>query len=139
MHGKEYTYPIACFLVLKAGGVDEHGVLRGAQGKGAQVLRLAAQLGSELRGVLYVLDEPTIGLHPQDNERLLHTLADLKQRGNTLLVVEHDEEMMRAADWIIDMGPEGGLKGGMVCAEGTPEELAKSAKTPTGEYLRKYL
>lgn len=90
-----------------------------------QRIRLAAQLGSALRGVLYVLDEPTIGLHPADNERLLDTLAELKSRGNTLLVVEHDEETMRRADHLIDLGPGAGIHGGEVVASGTFEDLQR--------------
>ncbi len=97
-----------------------------------QRIRLAAQLGSELRGVLYVLDEPTIGLHPRDNERLLSTLADLKQRGNTLLVVEHDEDTMRCADHIIDLGPGAGVHGGEIVAQGTFAEVAANPASVTG-------
>lgn len=89
-----------------------------------QRIRLASQLGSHLRGVLYVLDEPTIGLHPRDNELLLGTLDELKRRGNTLLVVEHDEDTMRRADHIVDMGPGAGIHGGRIMAQGTFEELA---------------
>ncbi|MBR4108579.1 MAG: excinuclease ABC subunit UvrA [Akkermansia sp.] len=101
-----------------------------------QRIRLAAQLGSELRGVLYVLDEPTIGLHPKDNERLLSTLEELKERGNTLLVVEHDEDTMRAADEIIDLGPGAGVHGGQVMAQGTPEYVMNHAQSLTGQALR---
>lgn len=100
-----------------------------------QRIRLAAQLGSELRGVLYVLDEPTIGLHPRDNERLLSTLADLKQRGNTLLVVEHDEDTMRCADHIIDLGPGAGVHGGEIVAQGTFDEVAANPHSVTGRAL----
>ena len=100
-----------------------------------QRIRLAAQLGSELRGVLYVLDEPTIGLHPQDNERLLHTLADLKHRGNTLLVVEHDEDTMRAADHIIDLGPAAGVHGGEIMAQGSFDEVEHNPASVTGRAL----
>ena len=100
-----------------------------------QRIRLAAQLGSELRGVLYVLDEPTIGLHPQDNSRLLDTLADLKRRGNTLLVVEHDEDTMRAADHLIDLGPGAGIHGGEVVAQGTFAQVARNRKSVTGQAL----
>src|SRR5947208_9219934 len=84
----------------------------------SQRIRLAAQLGSNLRGVLYVLDEPTIGLHPRDNVRLLDTLAALKDKGNSLVVVEHDDETMRRADHIIDLGPRAGMHGGEVVAKG---------------------
>ncbi len=101
-----------------------------------QRIRLAAQLGSNLRGVLYVLDEPTIGLHPRDNERLLSTLDDLKRRGNTLLVVEHDEDTMRRADHIIDLGPGAGIHGGQVVAEGTLSDIMKSPASVTGQAFR---
>src|SRR4029077_11458773 len=84
----------------------------------AQRIHLATQIGSGLVGVMYVLDEPTIGLHQRDNERLLQTLIRLRDIGNTLLVVEHDEEMIRAADWIIDLGPGAGVHGGEIVAEG---------------------
>lgn len=100
-----------------------------------QRIRLAAQLGSELRGVLYVLDEPTIGLHPKDNARLLSTLDDLKNRGNTLLVVEHDEETMRQADKIIDLGPGAGVHGGDVVAQGSFAEVMKNPCSVTGSAL----
>lgn len=97
-----------------------------------QRIRLASQLGSHLRGILYVLDEPTIGLHPSDNERLLDTLDDLKRRGNTLLVVEHDEETMARADRIIDMGPGAGIHGGTVVAKGTLKDIAALPESVTG-------
>ncbi len=98
-----------------------------------QRIRLAAQLGSNLRGVLYVLDEPTIGLHPRDNDRLLATLDDLKHRGNTLLVVEHDEDTMRRADHLIDMGPGAGIHGGQVVAEGSLDEIMHNSASVTGQ------
>src|SRR5437588_11802419 len=91
-----------------------------------QRIRLAAQLGSNLRGVLYVLDEPTIGLHPRDNLRLLETLSALRQKGNSLVVVEHDEETMRRADYIIDLGPRAGHHGGQVVASGTLQDIERS-------------
>lgn len=100
-----------------------------------QRIRLAAQLGSELRGVLYVLDEPTIGLHPMDNERLLGTLRTLKERGNTLLVVEHDEETMRQADHVIDLGPGAGIHGGEIVAQGTLEDVLRQPASVTGQAL----
>ncbi len=100
-----------------------------------QRIRLAAQLGSELRGVLYVLDEPTIGLHPRDNARLLSTLAELKQRGNTLLVVEHDEDTMRSADHIIDLGPGAGVHGGQIVAEGSFDDVIANPCSVTGQAL----
>ena len=101
-----------------------------------QRIRLAAQLGSNLRGVLYVLDEPTIGLHPRDNERLLTTLDDLKRRGNTLLVVEHDEDTMRRADHIIDLGPGAGIHGGQIVAEGTLDDIMQNQASVTGQAFR---
>jgi excinuclease ABC subunit A len=101
----------------------------------AQRIRLAAQLGSNLQGVCYVLDEPTIGLHPRDNQILLNALATLSDKGNTLVVVEHDEDTIRRADHIIDIGPGAGKRGGRVIAQGRAEELAKHADSLTGRYL----
>ena len=100
-----------------------------------QRIRLAAQLGSNLRGVLYVLDEPTIGLHPRDNARLLSTLAELKRRGNTLLVVEHDEDTMRSADFLIDLGPGAGVNGGQIVAQGCFEDVVANPSSVTGKAL----
>ncbi|MCS7193340.1 MAG: excinuclease ABC subunit UvrA [Meiothermus sp.] len=102
----------------------------------AQRIRLATQVGSGLTGVLYVLDEPSIGLHPRDNQRLLATLKKLRDLGNTLLVVEHDEETMREADWIVDMGPGEGVHGGEVVAQGRLEDILAHPKSLTGAYLR---
>ena len=102
----------------------------------SQRIRLAAQLGSNLRGVLYVLDEPTIGLHPRDNVRLLDTLDALREKGNSLVVVEHDEETMRRADHIIDLGPGAGMHGGEVVAQGTLAEIQAHASSETGRCLR---
>lgn len=101
-----------------------------------QRIRLAAQLGSHLRGILYVLDEPTIGLHPRDNDRLLGTLDELKQRGNTLLIVEHDEETMRRADHIVDLGPGAGIHGGRIMAQGSFAEIAAMPESVTGLAFR---
>jgi excinuclease ABC subunit A len=101
----------------------------------SQRIRLASQIGSGLTGVLYVLDEPSIGLHQRDNERLLGTLQRLKSLGNTVLVVEHDEDAIRSADHLIDMGPAAGMNGGHVVAEGTPAEVAANPKSITGDYL----
>ncbi len=101
----------------------------------AQRIRLATQIGSQLTGVLYVLDEPSIGLHPRDTKRLLSTLKRLRDLGNTVIVVEHDEETMRQADFIVDLGPGAGLHGGYVVATGTPEEIARNPKSLTGQYL----
>src|SRR5690606_19592729 len=104
----------------------------------AQRIRLAAQLGSNLTGVLYVLDEPTIGLHARDNEHLLHALELLKKRGNSLVVVEHDEETMRRADYVIDLGPGAGVRGGEVMAAGTLSELKRNKNSITGQCLREH-
>src|SRR6185312_5515110 len=101
----------------------------------SQRIRLASQIGSGLTGVLYVLDEPSIVLHQRDNERLLTTLRRLRDLGNTVLVVEHDEDAIRAADHVIDMGPAAGINGGRVIAEGTPPEIAANPKSLTGDYL----
>ncbi len=101
----------------------------------AQRIRLATQVGSRLVGVLYVLDEPSIGLHPRDNARLLETLKGLRDLGNTVLVVEHDDETIREADWVIDMGPAAGEHGGEVVAEGTPKQILAHPKSLTGQYL----
>ncbi len=101
----------------------------------SQRIRLAAQLGSNLRGVLYVLDEPTIGLHPRDNERLLDTLKALKEKGNTLVVVEHDEETMRRADLIVDLGPGAGRQGGNLVFLGPMKDILKCPDSVTGQYL----
>jgi excinuclease ABC subunit A len=101
----------------------------------AQRIRLATQIGSQLTGVLYVLDEPSVGLHPRDNARLIATLKRLRDLGNTVIVVEHDEATMRAADWIVDLGPGAGIHGGFVVATGTPEEIARNPKSLTGQYL----
>lgn len=102
----------------------------------AQRIRLATQIGSGLQGVLYVLDEPSIGLHQRDNDRLIRTLKRLKELGNTVLVVEHDEDTIRTADYLVDIGPGAGVHGGEVVAVGTPEQVAKSEHSITGKYLR---
>ncbi|MBD5169008.1 MAG: excinuclease ABC subunit UvrA, partial [Oscillibacter sp.] len=101
----------------------------------SQRIRLATQIGSSLMGVLYILDEPSIGLHQRDNDKLLETLRQLRDLGNTLIVVEHDEDTMRAADYIIDVGPGAGVHGGHIIAAGTPEEVAASPASLTGQYL----
>ncbi len=101
----------------------------------SQRIRLATQIGSKLRGVLYVLDEPSIGLHHKDNARLLATLEDLRNLGNTVVVVEHDEDTIRHADYVIDLGPGAGTKGGYVVAAGTPEAVARNEASLTGHYL----
>ena len=101
----------------------------------AQRLRLATQIGSQLVGVLYILDEPSIGLHQRDNDRLIGTLERLRDLGNTVIVVEHDEQMMRSADWLVDMGPGAGEHGGYVIAEGTAAKVQRNAKSVTGHFL----
>jgi excinuclease ABC subunit A len=119
-------------------GLDYLTLARGSatlSGGESQRIRLASQIGSGLTGVLYVLDEPSIGLHQRDNERLLGTLRRLRDLGNTVLVVEHDEDAIRAADHLIDMGPAAGINGGHVVAEGTPAEVAANPKSLTGDYL----
>ncbi|WIM13066.1 excinuclease ABC subunit UvrA [Enhydrobacter sp.] len=108
------------------------GTLSGGE---SQRIRLASQIGSGLTGVLYVLDEPSIGLHQRDNDRLLKTLTRLRDLGNTVLVVEHDEDAIRAADHLVDMGPGAGAHGGKVIAEGTPEEVMQNSASLTGQYL----
>src|SRR5207253_5773013 len=102
------------------------GTLSGGE---AQRLRLATQIGSQLMGVLYILDEPSIGLHQRDNARLINTLLRLRDLGNTLIVVEHDEETMHVADWIIDIGPGAGEHGGYIVAEGTFEDILESPES----------
>ncbi len=108
------------------------GTLSGGE---SQRIRLATQIGSQLVGVLYILDEPTIGLHQRDNERLIKTLIHLRDLGNTVIVVEHDENTILAADWILDMGPKAGNHGGKIIASGTPDDIIKNKKSLTGKYL----
>lgn len=108
------------------------GTLSGGE---AQRIRLATQIGSSLMGVLYILDEPSIGLHQRDNNRLIATLEHMRNLGNTLIVVEHDEDTMMAADYIIDIGPGAGVHGGMITAEGTPAEIMENPNSLTGQYL----
>jgi excinuclease ABC subunit A len=102
----------------------------------SQRIRLATQIGSKLMGVLYVLDEPSIGLHQRDNDRLIATLKGMRDLGNTVLVVEHDEDTILAADWVLDLGPGAGIHGGELVASGTPEQIAASPDSLTGRYLR---
>jgi len=119
-------------------GLDYLSLDRSAEtlsGGEAQRIRLASQIGSGLTGVLYVLDEPSIGLHQRDNERLLKTLKQLRDIGNTVIVVEHDEEAIRSADYVVDIGPGAGVHGGFVVAEGTPAEIADNPASLTGDYL----
>lgn len=114
------------------------GTLSGGE---AQRIRLATQIGSSLMGVLYILDEPSIGLHQRDNDRLISTLAHMRDLGNTLIVVEHDEDTMLAADYIIDIGPGAGIHGGQVVSQGTPQEVMEDPNSLTGQYLsgRKFI
>ena len=114
------------------------GTLAGGE---AQRIRLATQIGSGLTGVLYILDEPSIGLHPRDNQRLLATLSHLRDLGNTVIVVEHDEETMRTADYIVDIGPGAGVNGGEVVAQGTLQDIVRTPASLTGQYLsgKKYI
>ncbi len=119
-------------------GLSYLNLLRSAvtlSGGEAQRIRLATQIGSGLQGVLYVLDEPSIGLHQRDNERLIATLKHLRDLGNTVLVVEHDEDTIRTADYLVDIGPGAGVHGGEIIAEGTPDEVAYNPKSITGQYL----
>ena len=101
----------------------------------SQRIRLASQIGSGLTGVMYVLDEPSIGLHQRDNDRLIHTLRHLRDLGNSVLVVEHDEDAIRSADYVLDMGPGAGVHGGEVMAQGTPQQIIDNAASLTGKYL----
>ena len=109
------------------------GTLSGGE---SQRIRLATQIGSRLSGILYVLDEPSIGLHQRDNQKLINSLLEMRDIGNTLIVVEHDHEMMLQADYLIDIGPKAGIKGGYIVAEGTPEEVMNNQKSITGLYLK---
>src|SRR5882724_1932230 len=123
---------------LTAVGLDYLSLERGSatlSGGEAQRIRLATQIGSKLRGVLYVLDEPSIGLHHRDNGQQLKALEELRNLGNTVLVVEHDEETIRRADYVIDLGPGAGRHGGEVVASGTPKDIAAEKHSLTGQYL----
>ena len=108
------------------------GTLSGGE---AQRIRLATQIGSSLMGVLYILDEPSIGLHQRDNDKLIKTLKNLRDLGNTLVVVEHDEDTMKAADFIVDIGPGAGEHGGEIVAAGTIEDIKNCEESITGQYL----
>ncbi|MBO5529812.1 MAG: excinuclease ABC subunit UvrA, partial [Bacilli bacterium] len=120
-------------------GLDYLSLARSASslsGGESQRIRLATQIGSRLSGILYVLDEPSIGLHQRDNERLINSLIQMRDLGNTLIVVEHDTDTMLAADYLVDIGPEAGVNGGYVVAEGTPKEVMNNPKSLTGRYLK---
>ncbi len=124
---------------LKNVGLDYLNLSRSAgtlSGGESQRIRLATQIGSALTGVLYILDEPSIGLHQRDNEKLLETLKSLRDQGNSLIVVEHDEDTMYAADWIVDIGPGAGVRGGEIVAQGTVNEIMDTKNSITGQYLR---
>lgn len=123
---------------LKAVGLGYLDISRKAStlsGGEAQRIRLASAVGAGLQGVLYVLDEPSIGLHPRDNDKLLEMLERLRAQGNSLLIVEHDEDTMRHADCVIDVGPGAGVEGGRILAAGTVDELEKNKSSLTGAYL----
>ena len=123
---------------LNSVGLDYLTLGRGSgslSGGESQRIRLASQIGSGLTGVLYVLDEPSIGLHQRDNARLLETLQDLRDLGNTVIVVEHDEEAILTADYVVDMGPKAGVHGGEIVAAGTPAKIKKAKGSITGQYL----
>ena len=126
------------FQFLSQVGLDYLTLDRGGDtlsGGEAQRIRLAAQLGSNLTGICYILDEPTIGLHPRDNAMLISTLRDLRQRGNSVIVVEHDEETIRESDWIVDLGPGAGPLGGRVVAQGTLGDLKRNPESVTGVWV----
>ena len=142
-HEKEILKPIQKEIYTRlefliAVGLDylslerESGTLSSGE---SQRIRLASQVGTGLTGVLYILDEPTIGLHPRDNQRLIATLKKLQEVGNTVVVVEHDEEVIRSADHIVDFGPYAGKNGGEIVAEGSLDDILKSRKSLTGRYL----
>ncbi len=119
-------------------GIGYLNLSRGAaslSGGESQRIRLATQIGSKLMGVLYVLDEPSIGLHQRDNRKLIDTLHSMRDLGNTVIVVEHDEETIRSADWVVDLGPGAGVHGGRIVAEGPPEELERFPGSLTAKYL----
>ncbi|HEY1611036.1 MAG TPA: excinuclease ABC subunit UvrA [Paraburkholderia sp.] len=129
---------VARLMFLNNVGLDYLSLERSAEtlsGGEAQRIRLASQIGSGLTGVMYVLDEPSIGLHQRDNDRLIATLKHLRDLGNSVIVVEHDEDMIRMADYVVDMGPGAGVHGGMVIAQGTPQEIVDDAASMTGQYL----
>src|SRR5205823_14127783 len=119
-------------------GIGYLNLSRGAaslSGGESQRIRLATQIGSKLMGVLYVLDEPSIGLHQRDNRKLIDTLLSMRDLGNTVIVVEHDEETIRSADWVLDLGPGAGVHGGRIVAQGRPEDLSRFPESLTARYL----
>jgi excinuclease ABC subunit A len=129
---------VARLTFLNNVGLDYLSLERSAEtlsGGEAQRIRLASQIGSGLTGVMYVLDEPSIGLHQRDNDRLIATLKHLRDLGNSVIVVEHDEDMIRTADYVVDMGPGAGVHGGVIVAEGTPKQVQANPQSLTGQYL----
>ncbi len=125
---------------LQEVGLNYLNLLRSANtlsGGEAQRIRLATQIGSGLQGVLYVLDEPSIGLHQRDNDRLIKTLKTLRDLGNSVIVVEHDEDTIRTADYLLDIGPGAGMHGGHVVAAGSPSEVQKVKESITAQYLKR--
>ncbi len=132
---KEISDRLAFLYNVGLGYITLSRSARTLSGGEAQRIRLATQIGANLMGVVYILDEPSIGLHQRDNHKLIKTLQRLRDIGNTLVVVEHDEDTIRAADYVIDMGPGAGVHGGYVCAEGTPAQVAANENSLTGQYL----
>jgi excinuclease ABC subunit A len=132
---KEVRDRLGFLLNVGLGYLTLHRAAGSLSGGESQRIRLATQVGSRLTGVLYILDEPTIGLHPRDNRRLLDTLRGLKDLGNSVILVEHDEETIRSADYVVDMGPGAGENGGTVVAQGTPDEVSRHPASLTGAYL----
>lgn len=131
----ELIYRLEYLLVAGAGYLSLNRRSMTLSGGEAQRIRLASQVGAPLVGVLYVLDEPSIGLHPRDHKNILKLLEEIKNRGNTVIIVEHDEETILAADYIIDIGPGAGVEGGAIMAEGTPQQIKAAEKSLTGQYL----
>jgi excinuclease ABC subunit A len=132
---KEIRERLSFLINVGVGYLTLNRTARTLSGGEGQRIRLATQIGSALSGVLYILDEPSIGLHQRDNDRLINTLKSLRDQGNTVVVVEHDLDTIRAADYVVDMGPAAGTLGGEVTAVGTPEQLAQNKKSLTGSYL----
>jgi excinuclease ABC subunit A len=132
---KEITERLGFLLDVGLGYLDLDRAANTLSGGEAQRIRLATQIGSGLSGVIYILDEPSIGLHQHDNAKLIKTLTNLRDIGNTVLIVEHDEETIRSSDWVIDVGPRAGKQGGEIVAEGKPDDVAKNKKSITGDYL----
>ena len=130
----EITHRLQFLLDVGLGYLTLNRLSNSLSGGESQRINLTTNLGSSLVGSVYILDEPSIGLHQRDNERLINSLKELRDLGNTVIVVEHDEDMMRAADWIVDIGPKAGRKGGEVVFQGTPKEMLKT-DTITAQYL----